>query len=55
MTSDTKKDRAGCCTSKAPDRPKPSKLHWWSKCPCGSGRRFGKCCGASGADTCRYE
>ncbi len=31
------------------------KLHWWNACPCHSGLRFGKCCGSTGEDTCRYE
>jgi uncharacterized protein YchJ len=30
------------------------KRHWWEQCPCGSGVRFGQCCGKS-SDTCRYE
>ncbi|MFP4053606.1 MAG: SEC-C metal-binding domain-containing protein [Phycisphaerae bacterium] len=37
------------------DTQQPAKLHWWNKCPCNSGLRFGKCCGANGEDTCRYE
>lgn len=44
--------------SKQPDpdsaAKEPQKRHWWEQCPCGSGVRFGKCCGKT-SDTCRYE
>ncbi|MBS3734494.1 MAG: SEC-C domain-containing protein [Phycisphaerae bacterium] len=39
----------------AEHRKRPRKLHGWNACPCGSGLRFGRCCGQTGDDTCRYD
>jgi uncharacterized protein YchJ len=30
-------------------------MHWWSRCPCGTGLRFSRCCGRSGGDVCDYK
>lgn len=36
-------------------RAECKKYHSWNPCPCGSGLRFGQCCGRAGDKCCRYE
>ncbi|MHC4981848.1 MAG: SEC-C metal-binding domain-containing protein [Planctomycetota bacterium] len=34
---------------------RPRRYWPWSFCPCGSGLKFRRCCGTTGAKDCRYE